>query len=137
METPKNFLMFSQNKTFLIFQETETPKIHIFQETENLKKFTVSGHRAFLYSRKRNFLFGKSILRTLAYLQLEAYSQHWYIQNPRHIQNTDKHLLWNVSQKQLFSALSYIPRNEAFLTNISLIFQEVIVLALKVKKMHY
>ena len=35
METPKKFLIFSQKKPFLIFQETETwKKILIFQEME-------------------------------------------------------------------------------------------------------
>ena len=33
METPKKFLIFSQNKAFLIFRETETPKkFFMFQE---------------------------------------------------------------------------------------------------------
>ena len=35
MKTPKKFLIFSQKKAFLIFRETETPKkFLIFQETE-------------------------------------------------------------------------------------------------------
>ena len=47
--------------------------------------------------RKRNFLiFWKryienlSIFRNLAYLEREAYSEPWYLQQPRHIQNTEK-----------------------------------------------
>ena len=36
----KKCLIFSQNKAFLIFRETETPKkFFIFQETETLKNF--------------------------------------------------------------------------------------------------
>ena len=38
-------------------------------------------------------------LRTLTYLELEAYSGTWYIQNLRHIQNTVKHLQVNVFQE--------------------------------------
>ena len=43
----KKFLIFSQKKSFLLFQETKTPKLNIpkFQETETLKKF--------LYFRKQ------------------------------------------------------------------------------------
>ena len=37
-----------------------------------------SGNETFLY-------FGKGIFRTLTYLELEAYSELWYIQNPRHM----------------------------------------------------
>ena len=43
--------------------------------------------------------------RTLAYLEPEAYTKPWYIQNQSHIQNTVKNLQWNVFQKQLPSAL--------------------------------
>ena len=48
----------------------------------------------------------RTIFRTLAYLELEASSEPWYIQNSRHIQNTVKHLRRNVLQKQLPRALS-------------------------------
>ena len=45
MQTLKKFLIISQKKAFLVFQETETlKKILIFHEPEKLKKF--------LYSRK-------------------------------------------------------------------------------------
>ena len=37
--------------------------------------------------------------KTLAYLELEAYSEPWYIWNLRYIQNSVKHLRWNVLQK--------------------------------------
>ena len=43
--------------------------------------------------------------------KVEAYSETWYIQNPSHIQNTVKHLKWNILQKQLPSA-SFKPKLE-------------------------
>ena len=87
IEVPNEFLIFSRNKAFLIFQKTGTPKKS-------------------LYFRKRHFLIyweryiqNPGVFRTLAYLELEAYSEPWYIHNPRQIQNTVKHLRWNVLQK--------------------------------------
>ena len=66
--THKKFLIFSQKKAFLIFQETETPQqFFIFQETE---LFYIS-----LYARE-------GIFKTLTYLQLEAHPESWYFQNP-------------------------------------------------------
>ena len=60
-------------KRFSIFPETETPrKKIIFQETESLKTFYISGNGTFFY-------FWKRVFRTLAYLELEAYSKPWYI----------------------------------------------------------
>ena len=41
------------------------------------------------------------MFRNLAYLEIEAYSEPWYIHSPRHIQNTVKHLRQKVLQKQL------------------------------------
>ena len=73
MEAPKKFLIFSSQNVFLIFPETETPrKKIIFQETESLKTFYISGNGTFFY-------FWKRVFRTLAYLELEAYSKPWYI----------------------------------------------------------
>ena len=70
METPKKILIFSQKKAFRIFRERETPKkFVIFQETE---LSYISGNETFLY-------FGKGIFRTLRYLELEPYSERWYI----------------------------------------------------------
>ena len=49
--------------------------------------------------------FGKSIIQNtnitelLEYLEQKAYSEPWYIYNPRHIQNTVKHLRWNAFAK--------------------------------------
>ena len=77
-ETPKKLLIFSQKKAVIIYYETETPKkslyfrkwnFLIFQETE--LSYT-SGSRTFLYC-------GKVILRTLEYLEIEAYLEPWRI----------------------------------------------------------
>ena len=119
----KKFRKQKPRKKFLLFQETETlEKFFIFRETEPfssppkkflyfrkrkpLKNLYTSGNRTFLYFRKRNFLMFRetyiqnpSIFRTLIYLELEAHSDPWYIQNSRHIQNTFKHLRWHVLQK--------------------------------------
>ena len=43
--------------------------------------------------------FGKGLFRALAYLELEAYSEPWYIQDPTHIQDNAKHLPCDVLQK--------------------------------------
>ena len=61
----------------------ENPKkILILPETE----FSyISGSGTFLY-------FGKGIFRTLTYLELVGYSEPWYTQNQRYIQNFVKHL---------------------------------------------
>ena len=50
----------------------ETQKFFIFQET---KISYISVYGTFLYFRK-------CIIRTLTYLEQEAYSEHWYIENP-------------------------------------------------------
>ena len=53
-----------------------------------------------MFSQKKFFLyFLKGIFGTLTYLELEAYSEPWYIQNLRHIKSTAKHLRWNILQK--------------------------------------
>ena len=82
--SPPNF---SPEKIFyLFFQKSFFEKVfYIF--SKNL--FQISGNGTFL-------CFLKGIFRTLAYLELEAYSEPWYIQNPWHMQNTVKHLRWNV-----------------------------------------
>ena len=55
---PKKFLIFSQKKTFVVFQQTKTLNVFFtFQETE-------------LFYISRNGIF-----RTLAHLELEAYSE--------------------------------------------------------------
>ena len=124
-----------------MFWNRETPKnFFTFQETE--LSFTAE-KKAFLYflNKKIFFYLGKGIIRPLAYLELEpysepgytqypiifktrsifrtmVYSQPWHIQNQKHIynvmliQSTVKHLRWNV--KQLRSALSYILHIELF-----------------------
>ena len=70
----KKFLIFSQKKAFLILREME---LSYFSENGNPEKILyISGNRTFLYFRKRNFLiFRIGIFRTLAYLELEAYSE--------------------------------------------------------------
>ena len=89
-----------------------------------LKKFlilfpkkTCSEKVSYIFSKKAPF-----IKKIFFYILGKVFSEPWHIQNPRHTQNTVKHLLWNVLQKCLPSALSYVPGNEAFLINISLIF---------------
>ena len=66
----KKFLIFSQKKSFLIFQETKTPKktSNTFSEENPVKILYISGpgNETFLYFRK-------GILRTLAYLEQESY----------------------------------------------------------------
>ena len=64
----------STPRKFLIFQETETPKkFLIFQETE---LSYISGK---VYSEPSHIFRTRNIFRTLAYLQLEAYSEPFYI----------------------------------------------------------
>ena len=84
----KNSYVFLQRKLFLYFRKRK-PRRKSFKYK---KTFYISGKETFLY-------FEKGIFRTLAYLELEAYSEPWYIQNPRHIQNSVNHLRWNVLQK--------------------------------------
>ena len=63
----KNYIFSQKNPNFL---ETENPeKFLILQETE--LSYT-SGNATFLY-------FTKDIFRNLVYLELEAYSETWYI----------------------------------------------------------
>ena len=101
-------------KKFFIFQQTEVlKKLLIFREMELFNPPSnishISGNRSpknflyflkrklSLYFRKRNFLiFRERLFRTLTHLDLEAYSEPWYIQNQRHIQNTVKYRRWNV-----------------------------------------
>ena len=84
----KNSYVFLKRNLFLYFRKRK-PRRRSFKYK---KTFYISGNGTFLY-------FEKGIFRTLAYLELEAYSEPWYIQNPRHIQNTVNHLRWNVLQK--------------------------------------
>ena len=107
----KKILIFSQKKAFHIFPEMELPYIsgngglknisYIFSKESfsyisgngNPEEILqISGNRTFLYFLKKLFFlyFGKGIFRTLKQTQ-----NLWYIQYPRHIQNTVKHLLWN------------------------------------------
>ena len=63
----KKFLVFSQKKSFLLFQETKTPKLNIpkFQETETLKKFLYFRkqlcelQKKKIYTEKNSLNFGK------------------------------------------------------------------------------
>ena len=67
-EIPEKSLYFRRGN-FLIFQETKLSYISGDGTTS-------------LYFRKRNIsYFGKGKFRTLAYLELEAYSELWHIQN--------------------------------------------------------
>ena len=74
--------------------------IPFFYFLKKKKKKKIRKSNFLLFFLKKLFLyFGKGIFRTLPYVELEAYSEPSYIQNPRHIQNTVKHLRWNVLQK--------------------------------------
>ena len=68
------------------------------------------------------------MFRTLAYLELEAFSEPWYTQNLRHIQNTAKHLRWDVLRKWLPKAISGLTPQNFFLKKSTLknflIFQQ-------------
>ena len=59
------------------------------------------------------FYFGKGISRTLEYLELEAYSELWYIQNPsifrtKHIQNPGIFRTFAYLKLEAYSELWYI-----------------------------
>ena len=56
----------------------------------------------------------EGIFRILAYLDLEAYSEPWYIQKPRHIQSTVKHI-------RKFCKNSYLAH---FLASFLILFSE-------------
>ena len=97
-------------KRFAIFREMKLSKSNIFSKesfsyiSENGKpgknylyfKKTelsyISGNGTFLYFLKKMFFlnFRRRIFKTLAYLELEAYSEPWYIHNPRHIISMSK-----------------------------------------------
>ena len=64
----KNFLYFLKGKLLISGNGT----LH-FLNSEKI--IYISGNGTLLY-------FGKGIFRTLAHLELEAYSEPWYIQNP-------------------------------------------------------
>ena len=79
----KKFLIFSQEKlsqfsgTFLIFQE------RYFQNPGITELSYISGKLYSEHQHDETFLyFRKGIFRTLAYLDLETYSESWYIHNP-------------------------------------------------------
>ena len=100
----KKFLIFfpkkSTLKKFLIFSQ----KSRQFSGNGNPEKVLIFQVVELCYISER-YIRNPNIFRTLTYSEL------WHMQNPRHIQNTVKHLRWNVLQKQLPSALSYISRN--------------------------
>ena len=65
----KNFLYFLKRYLFLLFRKWEPEDI-----------VYISGNGTFLYFRERNILiFRKGVLRSLAYLELEAHSEPWHI----------------------------------------------------------
>ena len=107
METRKKLLIFSRKEIFLIFRET-SKKSFIFQETE------------------LSYISGKVYLEP-QHIQNQNHIQNYSIFRTRGIQNTVEYLLWNASQKQLPSALSYISRNGTFwlqYSEISYIFSK-------------
>ena len=76
------------------------------KKTCSVKVSYIFSKKAFPIFRKKNFLyFGKGVFRTLLHLELQKHLELWYIQNLRHIQNTLKHLRWNLLLKQLVGAL--------------------------------
>ena len=98
----KNFLIFSWktcSEKFLIFSRK---KPLIFWKRKSRKNPYVSGNRFVLYFSKRNLLIlqetelsyvlGKVYSEPETYLELEAFSEPWHVSNPRHIQNSIKHL---------------------------------------------
>ena len=109
--SPQNFflkvpaLIFSQ-KSFSFFYEMEISYIFL------RKVFLIFRER---YIEHPAIFISRTIFRTLAYLELEAPSEPWYIQNSRHTQNTVKHLRWKVLQKQLPRALSGFNPQNSFL----------------------
>ena len=89
---PQDFLCF-----FLKRPALEKFFIYSQKSFSNFQKLELS----YIFLKKKTFFlhFRKGIFRTPAYLELEVYSGPWYIQNPRHIQNTVKHLRLKVFQK--------------------------------------
>ena len=83
-------------KRFAIFREMKLSKSNIFSK-ESFSYISENGKpgKNYLYFKRTElsyiflkvfFLnFRRRIFRTLAYLEIEAYSKPWYIQNPRHI----------------------------------------------------
>ena len=66
-----SYIFFTKRFSYISRNGNPEKKI-IFQETESLKTFYISGNGTFFY-------FWKRVFRTLAYLELEAYSKPWYI----------------------------------------------------------
>ena len=87
----KKFLQFLKKKppalSSLSPQNSPPKKIFIFFPKKSCSEKL---SYAFLVFRKPNFHIFRETL---------AYSEPWYIQNLRHIQNTVKHLRWKVLQK--------------------------------------
>ena len=125
----------------LSFQNVSTKKFLLFSPEEicfEEVSYIFSKKKLFLVFRKRNPIF-----RTIAYLELKAYSEPWNISSPTHIQNTFKHLRWDCLQNKLpnapfdLGAQNFVPQETALYfgkQNIfifaemkvcSLIFQEV------------
>ena len=112
----KKFLIFFQIKPPIFWKRKPRKNIYISGEeiflyfwkqnfamlSETERSYT-SGNRTFSYFLTWNFLILReryiqnlSIFRFLTYLELDEHLESWYTQNPRHIQNTVKHLRWNV-----------------------------------------
>ena len=75
METKKKCIMFSQY--FLIFS-------FISKNGNKEKKPSYFGKRYFFIFRKK-YIQNPGIFRNLTYLELEVYSESWYIAYPKHI----------------------------------------------------
>ena len=75
-QTLKKFLILSQKKAFLIFRKTKY--FLVFQETENLKNVSYFRKHNFRIFRERHIQ-NPGIFRTLTRLEVEAYSEPWYI----------------------------------------------------------
>ena len=88
---PQKNLYISGNGTFLYLRRRN------FLILPEMELSYTSGNGIFLYLRRRNFLILPET--ELSYISGKVYSEPWYIQNQKHIQNTVKYLRSNILQK--------------------------------------
>ena len=69
----ENFPYISGKETFVYFRKRKPRKNYLYLRKGNFLIFSYK--KLFIYFEKGRF-------RTLAYLELETYSEPWYIQNP-------------------------------------------------------
>ena len=85
--------IFLKESLSFILKNGNPKKLFILQETE---LSCISGNGNFLYLGNLSIFKTTSLFRALTYVELKPYSEPWYIQNQRRIQNTVKHLRWNI-----------------------------------------